>query len=180
VALLVLSGAGAGCTTEVTTSDGRPLAPEPRAARVVPAGAVPNQMTLVVGPKPLDANGNGYPDQIQVVTTLFSVPHYTGIEWDGAFVFTLYKRGDAGRAGATPIAEWRFEGVASRAAVETSMIGRGYRFDLSLLESGTDRLPPTTADIRGRFEPADGNPVVHASNQAREVQLGRAGSARSR
>jgi hypothetical protein len=164
----------AGCQTEkVVSSDGRPMPEKPRPAPRVPAGAQPNTMTLVVSPRPEDADGNGYPDRIQVASSLFSVPHPTPMTAEGAFVFTLFRHGEARQPGAEPIAEWRFEADQVRAARGNVLYGTAYRFSLSLLEVGSDRISPVRADVRGRFEPADGGPVVHSSDEVRLVQLGR-------
>ena len=71
-------------TSRVVTSDGRPMPAKPRRAPEVPAGAEPNRMTLLVVPRPDDTDGNGYPDTIQIASSLFSYPHPTAMEANGA------------------------------------------------------------------------------------------------
>jgi hypothetical protein len=172
VASLALGTAG-GCMTEsIVATDGRPMPPKPRAAEPAPRGATPNAMTLIVAP-PGDSDGNGFPDLIPVESALFALPSEAPLDdADGAFVFTLYRRGEARRPDAAPIAEWRFEGDALAAARGRRFYGACYAFSLSLLERGTDKMPPIAADLRGRYESASGE-VVRASEELRLVQLGR-------
>jgi hypothetical protein len=161
------------CVTEsVTASDGRPMPPKPRAAAAPPRGAMPNAMTLVVAP-PGDSDGNGFPDKIPVESALFALPSQAPLDdADGAFVFTLYRRGEAKEPDAAPIAEWRFEGDAIIAARGRRFYGACYAFSLSLLDRGTDKMPAVAADLRGRYESASGA-IVRSSEELRLVQLGR-------
>ena len=164
---------GGGCQTErVVTSDGRAMPPSPRTPTPAPADLPARSMYLQPFP-PIDGDGNTFPDLIPIETRLWADLRYASLEADGAFVFTLYRRGEAGRDGAEPIAEWRIEGEAVAAGRAPSPVGVRYLFRLSLLETGTDRLPPTHADLRGRFEPADGGPIVHTRDGVRPVQIGR-------
>ncbi len=170
IALLV---ACAGCQTErVRTSDGRPMPPEPRPARPAPEGLAARHMYLQPFP-PIDGDGNGYPDIIPIETRLWADLRFASLEADGVFVFTLFRRGEARRPGARPIAEWRLTGETIEAGRAQSALGVRYLFRLNLLESTTDRLPPTQADLRGRFEPANGAPVVRTRDEVRPVQIGR-------
>ena len=163
-----------GCQTErVVTSDGRPMPEKPRRAPSVPLGATPNRMTLQVVPSPDDTDGNGYPDTMQVMSSLFSHPHPMAMDADGAFVFTLYRQGEAHLPDAIPIGEWRFEGEEVGDARATAMWGTCYRFRLSLRTVGSDRMPPLRADLRGRFEPSAGGSEIRSSDEVRPVQLGR-------
>ena len=163
-----------GCQTErVRTSDGWPLPPDPKPAPVVPAGAEPNRMTLIVSQKPDDADGNGYPDQIQVACALFAYPHPTSLSADGAFEFVLYRRGESGFVEAEPLATWRLEQDALVRARARALYGECYRFQLSLLDAGTDRLPAMQGDLRGTFIPTNGDPPIPCSDEVRPVQIGR-------
>lgn len=164
---------GVGCQTErITTSDGRAMPPEPRPPTAAPADLPPRIMYLQPFPL-IDGDGNGYPDLIPIETRLWADLRFAALEADGTFVFTLYRRGEAGRPGAEPIAEWLIEGEAVQAGRAQSPIGVRYLFRLNLLESTTDRLPPTHADLRGRYEPANGAAVVHTRDEVRPVQIGR-------
>jgi hypothetical protein len=164
----------AGCTTErVSSSDGRPFPPEPRAATPAPAGAQPDLMTLLVGQKPADSNGNGFPDRIEVAAALFADDHPTPLVADGSFVFVLYPLGSAGQADAQPIAIWRFDPEAVRAARTQRIYGTCYQFNLSLLVTGTDRYPFIACDLRGWYEPPGGERRVPCSDEVRPVPIGR-------
>ena len=166
-----------GCQTErVVTRSARPPAARPHPAPRMPSGTEPSRMALFVG-QPGDADGNGYPDLIQVEAALFADEYPIAFAAEGSFVFTLYRRGHARNREAEPIREWRFGPEETSARLMGAIYGRGYRFALSLLDDGTDRYRTMEADLRGRFEPADGGAAVHTSDEVRRVQLGRASHA---
>lgn len=173
--MLLVAGACvlmSGCSTEVTTSDGRPMPPEPKSSPPPPVNAEPNAMALLVGLKPTDSDGNGYPDLLTVQAYLYAKPHPTSLYEPGEFVFELYRQGKSSRTG-EPIASWRFSSAEAEAAQSYSrLFERGYTFKLSLHEAGTDRLPLTTANLIGRFEPADGDAPVESTG-VRVIQIGR-------
>jgi len=161
----------AGCSTEVTTSDGRPMPPPPREGPPPPTEADVNAMAMLVGLKPSDSDGNGYPDLITVQTYLYAKPHPTSLYESGAFVFELYPQGESVRAG-EPIATWRFGNAEAKSARSYSrLFERGYTFKLNLQDAGGDRRPLTTANLVGRFEPADGREPVEARG-VRVIQIG--------
>jgi hypothetical protein len=173
-AVVIAVACVAGCQTErVVTSDGRPLPPKPRPAPRAPVGTEPTQMLLVPPMKPDDADGNGYPDLLRVEAALFGATHPSPLTADGAFIFTLYRLGTVHDADRTPIREWRFEGDAVQGALTRKVYGICYRFNLSLNAGGLDRMPEMEADLRGRFEPANGGAVVHCSDEVRMVRVGR-------
>jgi hypothetical protein len=173
IAAALLAAGASGCmTSSVTTSDGRPMPPAPRAAPHVPDGARVNTIAVQVGNKPADTDGNGFPDLIQVEVHLISRPHPTPIYEEGSFVFALYLPGQSSMPDATPIAQWRIDPEATRKARIRSAIGSAYAFRLSLLDQVSDRLPQTAADLTCRFEPADGGLPVRAQ-AVYSVQLGR-------
>ena len=163
-----------GCqTTNVQSSDGRPMPPAPHAAPRTPEAALVNAIALRVGAKPIDTNGNSYPDLIQVEAYLFAEPHPSPVYEDGAFLFTLHHRGQTDRPDARPIAEWRIEGEALQACKGiSSLFGPAYTFGLSLMDKGGDEYPLCGADLSCRFEPADGRPAV-AGSGVRSLQIGR-------
>lgn len=173
-AVVVLISTTAGCTSSVTTSDGRPMPPVPHAAPQTPSDSKPNAMAMLVGFKPTDTDGNNYPDLITVQTYLYSRPHPTSIYDDGAFVFELYKAGGTAR-NEKPLLTWRFEKAdVDNARMYSRLFERGYTFKLSLLEHGSDRLPLTTGNLIGRFEPADGSEPIRCVG-VRTIQIGKAG-----
>lgn len=178
--LVVLLGA---CTTHrVTTSDGWPLPPPPREAPSPPASAKADRMVFTVGMRPGDSNNNGFPDTILASVQLFARDHPTALQQEGAFVFTLYPQGKSGGSareaasggsvGGEAITSWRIEGESPRRAVASTLAGPCYRFELSLLDLGDDRLPLSAADLVCRFEPRDGSPHV-TSDGVRTIQIGR-------
>lgn len=168
----VVALGAAGCQREViASSDGRPMPPKPTQAPEAPPGIQPDRLLLVVSQSANDSDGNGYEDQFSVTAGLFARAHPTAFAAEGTFVFTLWKQGEVHRAGATAIAEWRFDSAAIPAIVKPW--GAGYDFRVSLLDAGSDRLPRTACDLRGRFEPADGAVPVRASDEVRPVVVGR-------
>ena len=72
-----------------------------------------------------------------------------------------------------PTDERGFEYETLAAGRAQSPIGVRYLFRLNLLESTSDRMPATQGDLRGRYEPANGGPVVHTRDEVRPVQIGR-------
>lgn len=170
--LLAATLLAVGCQTTVVTSDGRPMPPTPRAARAVPESVPPDRMVLLHAQKAVDTDGNGYPDQIEVLCSLFADGFNASIEWDGAFAFELYRMGDAHRPDAKPIAAWRYETPAVEQARVLASYGPCYRFNLSLIEAGSERVPSQHGDLRGRFEPAGEAAAINASDEVRPVQVG--------
>jgi hypothetical protein len=164
--------AAPGCTTErVTTNDGRPLPPEPRRPKAPPSTAVPNRMILVLGPTE-DADGNGFPDLIPATVALFAEPHATSLEADGTFILTLWRQGEALRAGTTPLAEWRI--LTSEQTSAASWYGPCYQVRLNLFDAAeSDVMQAMTGDLRGQFEFASGAEPISSSNELRPVRLGR-------
>jgi hypothetical protein len=161
------------CQTErVTTSDGWPLPPEPRAIPVPPASLQADRMTFMVGSKPDDTDNNGFPDLIRASVALFSSEHPTALRQNGAFVFMLYPQGSTSIAGSQPLAQWRIEGEDLRETLAEAQYGPCYQFTLSLLQTpGGDRLPSERADMICTFEPADGGAGVHSTG-VRTLQVG--------
>ncbi len=162
-------------TGRVTTSDSRPMPPRPRAVKQPPSDAVPNRMTLLVGQKPIDTNGNGFPDRVEVSSTLFSWPNTAGMETPGTFEFALYPIGHADRPDAQPLARWEIPVESGSPHRVRTIWGFSYNFQLSITAArGSDELPGMRGDMRGRFIPAfDDAPVVVCSDEVRLVQLGR-------
>jgi hypothetical protein len=161
------------CQTErVSSSDGRPLPPAPLPAQPVPAGTKADRMVFMVGSKPDDTNGNGYPDSVKATVALFSLQHPTSIRQDGAFVFTMYSPGQSTTPEIKPLGLWRIEGDTLNKTMDLAQYGPFYRFQLSLLDVGDDRLPLERADLVCRFEPSDGSTPVKCDG-VRTIQIGR-------
>ena len=174
--VLVIAMLAAGCQTEtIARGVARPMPAEPHAPPPVPDGAVVNRLVFMVGSKPVDTDGNGFPDRIDANVTCFAYPHPTPLWEAGRLVFSMYVKGEAHLADAVPIVQWTYEGDTLLEARAVSQVGRQYRLALSLYETGTDRLPFGEVDLVCRFEPADGRDPVHCSG-VRSLQIGRYGS----
>ena len=62
-----------GCqTTDIRTNDGRALPPAPSAIPPPPSGITIDAMTLLVGQRPIDGDGDGSPERIEAAVALFS------------------------------------------------------------------------------------------------------------
>jgi hypothetical protein len=129
-------------------------------------------MVFTVGMRPDDSNNNGFPDTILATVQLFASPHPTALRQEGTFIFTLFEQGRANETEVKPIKTWRIEPDSSDRRFAATLAGPSYRFELSLLDMGDDRLPLTAADMICRFEPLDGSPPVHSAG-VRTIQIGR-------
>ena len=162
-----------GCATErVTTSDGRPMAERPRPAPPTPDSAEVNKMAFMVGSRPDDTSGNGYPDLIHATVVLFAEPHPTSVRGNGAFEFYLYPFGTAADPDVKPVASWRVEGDAVGRTRANGLYGPAHQFELSLLDAGGDVYQLRSVDLRCVYIPDDGGPRVH-SDGARPIRIGR-------
>ena len=158
-----------GCqTTKVEFSSARPLPPDPKPAKPVPSGAHANAVALAVEGKPVDSDGNGYPDTIMVSMYLFSLPHASPMFEDGTFVFTLQREGGADRS--HPLGQWRLD--VNEVERGRTIYGPSHLARLSLLEIGGDRYPLMSANLHCQFEPADGREAI-SPRGVHWVQLGR-------
>lgn len=154
--LLLLAGlaCAVGCETTVETSDGRPMPPAPTEGMETPDEARINAMALVLGPKPIDTNGNLRPDTIQIEAYLFSRPYPNPRHCDGTFEFEIYRVGGMGREAEKPLRSWsippdRLAGMRGR-----SLVGLNYSIGISLLEGGgSDLIGEQSVDLIAYFTP---------------------------
>ena len=168
----VLLASGAGCQTQTITSDGRPLPPRPNAAPEAPVDAVPTRMLMFVGQRADDSDGNGFPDLLRASVGLFAAEYDLAIARRGTFTFALYALGEFGQPGAEPIRQWTFDAEASAPLIGTKPWGQGYDVTLSLLEAGSDRLPPQTVDLRASFVDEATGRRATVSNEPRTFRIG--------
>lgn len=162
----------AGCTTTtVSTSDGRPMPPDPRPAPETPENALANRLVMSTT-RPQDTNGNGYPDLIPVGVTLFAEPHATPVWRRGSFRFVVGGVKEVNEPDARPIAEWVLPPEEVQESRVRTMLGPGYSFSLSLLDNPSDRLPLIEVNLRGEFIPEEeGAPEVFS--HVLQLQIGR-------
>jgi hypothetical protein len=161
LALLAL----AGCqTVSSETSDGRPMPPPARRGEAPPSDAPLNALSILYGPKPADSDANGRPDRMVIEAYLFARPYPVPTWREGTFVISAYPPGTAGtaqRPGVKAFHTWRVATQDMDLGRFKSLIGEGYRFQISLLDDGgTDIVPGSVLDFTAHFEPAGSNQPV--------------------
>lgn len=156
MAVVALSLSGCSRTTGVTTSDGRPMPPDPRPAPQTPAEAPITSVVLLHPIKAVDTNGNAYGDHIPVEVYLIAEPHPTPTYREGTFDFVLLPPSDESGEQREPIAQWSFDSETAQKRRIRQFFGPGYAFELSLLDSGGERGAATTAQIVCRFQSTTG------------------------
>lgn len=174
IGLCVLLALG-GCQTE-RISGGGTMPPAPRPAPVTPDSAAPTRMLLGVGSKPIDTDGNGFPDMIMVSAHLFAEPHPTPIFDEGTFTFELYRAGTFNQPQATPLAKWTITGERLEQAKTRSLAGPMYNFRLNLNEAGGDRYPLQGVDLAATFVPDTAPQKIVRPGGLISMQIGREGA----
>ena len=153
-----------GCvTTNNGKTESRPHLGSQRQPEGVSAGSL-----FVAAEYPVDTDANGYVDTINVTAYLFDGSGKTtlAVFVPGEFEFTLMD------ARGTSVATWRIDQTRAEAAVQLMQAGPGYRFRLSLLELGTDKLETPSVVLMCAFKPPTGNTV--RSTGGTSFRLGRA------
>ena len=157
-----------GCVSETTsTALGEPPTPRPRRVAPAPQSAPINDLALLKAMYPVDTNGNGHPNRLDVSVYLFARPYPVPRFADGTLVFSLYPPSSYDRregVGAEPIVEWRFDPGRMRAARFQNVVGQGYALALDLDEFGITSLQYNSADLVTAFEPAEGDRVVYGNS----------------
>jgi len=164
------------CVEQVVVDGGRPrpAPPRPTQPAPAPASAVATQMVFLIGAKPKDSNGNGYPDEFAVTVSLFT-QDTQAVYRDGTFTFTLVAPGTIDQSDVEPMDQWTFTSDEANRRRMQSIIGPSYHFALSLAPSGIERVPTMTADMVCTFTPDDGGPEVRCDD-VRTIQFGRRSS----
>ena len=151
-------------TVSSETSDGRPMPPPARTAQRPPDAAPINAMSVLYAPKPQDTDANGRPDRLGIELYLFARPYPAPVWRDGTFTITAYPIGKAGNPlapGANPVHAWSLSTRQGALDRFRSLIGEGFRAQVSLLDGGgTDRIPGTALDFVASFQPDDGGPRI--------------------
>ena len=132
----------------------------------------PNRMTLIVGPKGEDVEGDGQADLISVSVVLFDEPRPEPVIIPGSFRFEAIPMGGSGIKNLN--LEWQFDAAQASRAEGPTMFGLpGYRFKLDVRKQARS-LPPMVVNIIGHFYPADGGTPVTCRPDQRLVRLGKA------
>lgn len=154
----------AGCVTETSsTALGEPPTPKPRKIAPAPQTAPINDLAMLKAMQPVDTNGNGYPNRLDVSVYLFARPFPVPRFAKGTLVFSLYPPStyDVREGyGAEPIIQWRFDAERMLAARFQNVVGQGYAVSLDLNEVGISTLEYDSADLVTSFEPASETRVV--------------------
>jgi hypothetical protein len=163
-----------GCETAVHTDDGRRMPPEPRAGPDTPENAPVNAIAMVLGPKPIDTNGNRRPDMIQLEAYLFARP-FPAPRWrDGSFEFAVYQSGTVAspvNPGVPALRTWVVPTETLQQLRTRSLVGEGYAIGLSFLDEGVgDQIDADSIDLLAKFVPADGGSPVFL-NGVRTVSM---------
>lgn len=159
-----------GCqTTDVRTNDGRALPPAPSAIPPPPSGITIDAMTLLVGQRPIDVDGDGYPDRIEAAVALFSEDYAAAsLRVPGTFVFELVPRG----ADASAIARWTVTSDNPKLQPVDALYGPAWQIALDLREVADPVRPLSWVNLRGSFQPNQGT-LVKTSEEPRLIQIGR-------
>jgi hypothetical protein len=117
-----------------------------------PQGVVPSRAGVWAA-APIDTNGNGYLDTIDVTVYISSDSYPAPIAVPGSFEFRLI-----GKNGAE-LARWPIDETSAAAAVRNAPAGPAYIFRLNILDVGTDNVEAQAVDLSAEFRPKQGQPV---------------------
>lgn len=161
----------AGCVTEsVQTSTGTSLPPEPKRVDPPPESLPINAMAVLKDQRPIDTNGNGFPNRLNVRVFLFARPYPTPRHDAGTLSFHYYPVGTVDPvlgASAPALATWTFGPDRLAAAAMRNIIGPGYEFSLDISTIGLPSIDADAADLVVEFEPEGGGPAVLSSTVQR-------------
>jgi hypothetical protein len=158
----MLAAALAACTTvrRDVVGGGSPP-PEPRAPQATPLEAPVNAVALVFGPKPVDLDGDGIADLVELDAYLYSRPYAMSYFAPGTLEFEIFAPGTAGKGG-KPLGSWRFAPPQLASRADVTVFGPCYRIKLDLREIGLAPFPISQGDLRCRFLPASGGSAVES------------------
>jgi len=155
VAFAALMLAASGCITEPSAHH-KDVPPPPSDARAT--------SVQIFASAPRDTNANGFGDTMAVTVYLFDEQRYPlPIAVPGALRFDLRT------AKGEPISAWTFLADDVGRSLQAMAPGPGCRFELSLLERGTDIIDNQEAVLTAEFTPTTGRPVRSAGGVAMRV-----------
>ena len=136
------------------------MPPRARVPQTAPEGVAVNAMSVLYAPKPTDSDANGRPDRLSIELYLFARPDPTPIWREGTLNVAAYRMGTAGSAtapGDHPMHVWSIPTRDLDLGRFRSLIGEGYRFQVSLLDDGgNDLIDGTAIDFVTWFRPSSG------------------------
>ena len=136
------------------------MPPRARVPQTAPEGVAVNAMSVLYAPKPTDSDANGRPDRLSIELYLFARPYPTPIWREGTLNVAAYRMGTAGSAtapGDHPMHVWSIPTRDLDLGRFRSLIGEGYRFQVSLLDDGgNDLIDGTAIDFVTWFRPSSG------------------------
>ena len=159
---LLAAAVAASCTTvrRDVVGGGSPP-PEPKAPQQTPANAPVNAVALVFGPKPVDLDGDGIADVIELDAYLYSRPYAMSYFASGTLEFEIFAPGAAAKQ-TKPLGTWRFAPEELAARADVTVFGPCYRIRLDLREIGLAPFPLPKGDLRCRFLPASGAAAIES------------------
>ncbi len=159
LAAVLLAMVAVGCQTHREMVGGGAPPPEPRQPMATPPEAPVNAVALVFGPKPVDLDGDGIADLIELDAYLYSRPYPMSLFSPGTLSFELYAPGAAAE-GKAPLGSWEFPPPVLAARADVTVFGPCYRIRLDLREVGLAPFPLRSGDLKCRFMPASGGAAV--------------------
>jgi hypothetical protein len=167
ILIVIASALLTGCVTEsVQTSTGRPLPPEPRKVAPAPTAAMINAMAVLKNQRPIDTNGNGFPNRLNVAVYLFSRPYPSPRHARGSLSFHYYPVGSVDPvmgASEMPLASWTFGSDILAVSAMENIIGPGYEISLDISSVGLSSLDAAAADLVVEFLPENGAEMVRST-----------------
>ena len=167
LALPILAG---GCVTEtMVTTVGQPAQSPIRQVAPAPQSAPINDMAVLKSIRPLDTDGNGFPNRLELAVYLFSRPYPMPRFAEGSLQFTMYAPGTydfVDGASAEPVAAWKIQADQLNGSRFKDVIGQGYAVALDLNDLGISRLPVNSTLMVTEFLPRGGEPIRAGAVQA--------------
>jgi len=166
--LIVAAGCDGLKTATRPTPPPRPSArPEPKTVPLRHAAAA-DRLVLMIGSKPRDTDGNGYPDSLDLTAMLFEGPGGDPVLVPGWFEFELQPVDESIQR---PWRRWTMDEATTASAAGPALFNLpGYAFTLDLRDNGGERFESTSANVVAAFHPAAGGRSVVCAPEQRIVR----------